>query len=294
MLNLFETDGKGRLPNGSLLFLMFIFLFSIYSRAGAGDWSINGSIQYLNGDYIYTTATSTYYVTGGIRYQTDRWNAGINVPAIAQNNNLVNSSGGMFLPSHRGEGGNGDGMGGGHHGGGMRGGQIITDDVESQYEMGLGDIYLSGQYQLVTELNNPLSVALTGQIKFPTASSSKNFGTGEFDYGLTANFSKRLGDYAGFLDASYWLLGDSPEIDYRNPFTYGLGIGRFFSGGQFSILVYYQGYTTILPDFDPPQQGSLGLYYRVNSQTVLSLTTSAGFSNTSPDFGLSVGLNRTL
>ncbi len=283
---------EGGLRNRSSLLPLIMIIFILLSKTIAGEWSVNGGIQYLNGDYIYTTATSTYYFTGGIRYQSSRWNASLSVPAIAQSNNLVSGSGGMFLPSHGGENSGGGGMSGDHHGG-MHDGRIMTDNVEHHFEVGLGDVYLSGQHQFITGQNSLPTVALTAQIKFPTASTGKNFGTGEYDYGATLNLSKRLGNYAGFLDAGFWLLGDSPEIDYRNPVTYGIGIGRFFSDEQWSALLYYQGYTTILPDFDPPRQGSLGLYYRSSSQMILSLTATAGFSNTSPDFGLSIGVSRT-
>lgn len=283
--------------------LSFIFiLISLPLSAESGTWSINGGVQYLNGRYIYTTSTSTYYLSSGIRYQSDLWNVGISLPVVAQNNDLVSGSGGTFIPSgHSGQGNSGGGMGSVQHGGGtMGGGRIVTDDVASNVQFGLGDIYLSGQYQLLGSENSGLvqtnmpSVALSGQVKLPTASKERNYGTGEFDYGMTLNLAKRWHNYAGFLDVGYWILGDTPEIDYNNPFTYGVGVGRFFNDGKFSALIYYQGYTTLLENYDPPQQGSLGFYYRMSDKAILSTTATAGFSDTSPDFGLSAGFNLTL
>ena len=276
--------------------MVAIFLITFSQSTFGGNWSINGGVQYLNGKYIYTSSTSTYYLTGGIRYQSDRWNIGISLPVIGQNNDLVSNSGGMFVPAgHSGQGGNSGGMSNGHQGGGMMGGgRIVTDNVESHFQFGLGDIYLSGQYKFVTDGDVRPSVAVSAQIKFPTASEKYNYGTGGFDYGLTVNLAKRWKNYGGFLDAGYWLLGDIPDINYKNPFTYGIGIGRFFKDGRFSALLYYQGYSTILENYDPPRQGSLGIYYRIDDQTFLSLTTTVGFSNTSADFGLSVGFSLSL
>lgn len=274
---------------------MIIFLIAFPRIGSAGTWSINGSAQYLNGDYIYTTATSTYYFGGGIRYQAVRWNAGVSLPIIAQNNDLVSGSGGVFIPSHRGENGGDGEPGGGHHGGGMMGGgRITTDHMVSHFEFGLGDIYLSGQYQLINERGYRPSLAISSQLKIPTANKALNYGTGEFDYGFAVNLSKRWNNYAGFVDIGYWILGDSPEIKYEDPFSYGIGIGRFFGNGQFSALLYYQGYTTVLENYDPPRQGSLGLYYRMSDQTILSATATAGLSNTSADFGLSLGFRLSL
>lgn len=174
---LMQGYGERRLLFRSLL--LIIFLISFPQMGIGGTWSINGSAQYLNGDYIYTTGTSTYYLSGGIRYQSERWNAGISLPIIAQNNDLLSGSGGMFIPSHRGESAGGGGTGGGHHGGGMMGGgRIMTDQVESHFEFGLGDVYLSGQYQLMTDRGTRPSLAISSQLKIPTASKEPNYGTG--------------------------------------------------------------------------------------------------------------------
>lgn len=302
MIHQFEfQDIERRLIFRDLLSLILFILILLSQSGESGTWSINGGAQYLNGKYIYTTSNSTYYLNGGIRYESSHWNVGVSVPAMAQNNDLVSSSASMFLPSGHHEGNNEGGLGDGHQGGGMMGGgRVVTDNVESHFVFGLGDVYLSGQYQLVGKgrsgppQGGVPSIAVSAQIKFPTASTEPNYGTGEFDYGITANLSKRWNNYAGFLDVGYWLLGDTPEINYKNPFTYGIGIGRFFQNGQFSALLYYQGYTTILENYDPPRQGSVGFYYRTSDRTIFSATASAGFSDTSPDFGLSLGLNLTL
>jgi len=302
MVYLFKFRQEGRPLYEGLLSVMVVFLISLSQSGVSGTWSINGGVQYLKGDYIYTSSTSTYYLSSGIRYQSKRWNAGISVPVIAQNNDLISGSGGMFIPSgHTSRGLNAGGTVGGQHGGGMMGGnRVVTDDVVSQFEFGMGDVYLSGQYQLVGYGSSNLlpssrpSVAISAQIKFPTASGTPDYGTGEFDYGIFVNLAKRWKNYAGFLDAGFWLLGDTPDINYQNPFTYGIGIGRFFQDGRFSALLYYQGYTTILENYDPPRQASLGFYYRVNDQTIFSVSAMAGFSDTSPDFELSAGFNLTL
>jgi hypothetical protein len=301
MIHLFEfKEKKRRLLFKSLL--SFIFLIFLFQIGESNTWSINSAFQYFKGKYIYTTSTSSYYLSSGLQYQSKRWNIGASVPIIAQNNDLVSSSGGMFLPSgHSSQGGISGGMGNGHQGGGMMGGgRLVTDDVTSKIKFGFGDIYLTGQYQLVGDgspnalWNYGPSLAVSAQIKFPTASKDRNYGTGEFDYGTMFNLAERWKNYAGFLDLGYWLLGDTPEVNYQNPFTYGIGIGRFINNGKFSALLYYQGYSTILENYDPPHQGSIGFYYRTNDKIILSTTAMAGFSDTSPDFGLSVGFNLIL
>lgn len=273
------------------MFLILLLLFFL-GNAHAGDWMVRGSAGYLTGEYIYTTTTSTYSLNGGIYYETEKWNTGISLPLIIQNSGLVSGSGGMIIPSHHGQ--NENDMSGGYHEGRMGGGRINTDGTGSQYEAGIGDVYLSGQYHLMRSDNLQPVVSITSKIKIPTASTSENFGTGEFDYGFVLNFSKTVGKYVGFLDAGYWFLGDSPEIDYENPFTYGVGIGRFFGQGKFSALLYYQRYSEILPEYEPPRRLSGGLYYNMNPMTVLSFNITGGVSETSPGFGLSAGISYEL
>ncbi|MEJ2055184.1 MAG: transporter [Calditrichaceae bacterium] len=269
----------------SSIIIILLFMTSVYP----GDWSVSGNAGYMTGNYIYTTTTSIYSFTGEIAYETNRWNADLNLPVIMQNSGLVSSSGGMHIPSNQGQ--NESGMSGGRHGGMMGGSQINTDGMDTQYETGFGDIYLSGQYYFLRDKKIQPALALTANIKVPTASTNKNLGTGKWDYGLTLNISKSIGKYVGFLDSGFRILGDPAEINYSNPIIYGVGVGRFFNGGKFSALLYYQGYSEILQNYDPPRQGSAGLYYKTNPRSILSIVFSKGFSKTSPDFGTSIGFN---
>src|SRR5262249_29961350 len=50
---------------------------------------------------------------------------------------------------------------------------------------GLGDMIFKGRYYLMEEREYLPSIDAVGEIKFPTASRSKNLGTGEFDEGLS-------------------------------------------------------------------------------------------------------------
>ena len=59
-------------------------------------------------------------------------------------------------------------------------------------------------------------IALSSQIKIPTASSEYNFGTGEFDYGIGLTFRKQLFSFIAFGDIGYLNLGDPEEITFLN------------------------------------------------------------------------------
>ena len=75
-----------------------------------------------------------------------------------------------------------------------------------------------------------------------------------------------------------------------NPFTYGIGIGRGFDYGKYSISLYYQRYTKIYEGYASPHQLSFGLYINIINRTFLSIIGSKGLSETNPDMSLSAGL----
>ena len=82
----------------------------------------------------------------------------------------------------------------------------------------------------------------------------------------------------------------SKLITFLNPFTFGIGIGKGFYYGKYSLSLYYQRYTKIYEAYGPPHKLSLGLYANIINKTFLSIIVSKGMSETSPDFSLSAGL----
>jgi len=280
--------GMGNRKKRWLSVLILMSLIPLSNGVSAGQWTLNTSLQFSNGNYIYTTSTRAYYFYGGLTYNTGRWNISVSVPLILQNTDLIGQAGGMFFPT-----------GEGHHdspaGNGMRGGRGRRSVTETtQYEWGLGDTYLAGEYQLLTEKVNFPSVSLNGQIKIPTASTEKKFGTGELDWSIGISLRKMVRSYLFFVDGGFLNIGDPSGVTYRNPFYEGIGMGKFLMNNNLSFLLYFQNYSRILDDYDPPRQISLGTYYKMNSRQLLSLNISLGLSETSPDYLISMGLSWSL
>ncbi len=265
-----------------ILFLGFIGLLVIHGPVYAGKWSVNAGMQWLNGEYTYVTRTSTFYFSGGLSYRAERWNVAVNVPLIAQNTTGVTNMGGLFLPNGEGRDHGGFSHWNTRQHGYMPGAQLPT----TQMRFGLGDIYVYGEYRLLGRLTGLATVSLTGTLKLPTASQENNYGTGEFDYGLGGSVRKFMHSYSFFLDLGYLVIGDPVGISYNDPLTFGAGVGRFFFQGRYSVLLYYQQYSRILADYDPPRQANLAGFVKVSTHTILSVSLLMGFSETSPDYGL--------
>lgn len=269
-----------------MLSVAILLLGNVTTTRAAGKWSVSSSLQYRTGNYIFEQNTSTFYLYGGLRYRSNRWQMSASMPLVTQNSDLVTGGGGTFFPStHH----NGESSGSSHHGRGMSG-----DTGFSDMTMGLGDLYLNGTYQLLPEYLKQPYLALTIRLKVPTAGTENGFGTGEFDYGASLTLRKRFGSYIAIGEAGFWVLGDPAEVTYKDPLVVGIGGGKFFSGGHTGILFYYETYTTILEGLAPLRQLSLGLNHRLGPGLMLSMIGAAGLSDSAPDVSLSSGIEWSL
>lgn len=288
-----KSSRKGNILYFLILFC-FVFLGSnsvVHSQSG---WSVGASFQAAQGNYIFDTNTNNYYLYSNLRYQSGRWNFSASLPLVAQNNDQITRTGGMLLPTGQMHGDEINTTS--FHGGGMMGRYDHDMMAGSPVHLnaliwGLGDVYLWNSYQLLFENGDRPALILNGQIKVPTASVEKNYGTGEFDFGFSFTFRKTVSQFLALFDLGYLILGDPEGINYIDPITFGGGLGKTFDRGKYSILLYYQGYSKIFEEFEAPAQASLGLNYRLNQSIALSVVGTKGLSNTSPDFSFSSGID---
>lgn len=276
---------------------LILFLFSANNSfiLGQEGWTLSTSLQYSGGNYLSNNSNKIIYLYGGAGYQTGRWSFNISIPVVAQSAGGVGQVGGMMLPN--GNNGNSNGNTMGNNGGGMMGNSnsiINNQSMSSLGHVGLGDLYLYGSYNLFEDNASLFSLTLNSFVKFPTANNSQGLGTGKFDYGASATIRQTVGSYLAFADLGYIEIGKPANINYTNPVSYGLGIGRYFDNGNYSLLLYYQAYTTIIEGYDAPKSISLGFNYKINQQLTLSFIGAAGLSKVTSDFSFSSGLEWNL
>jgi hypothetical protein len=260
-------------------------------NSNLSKWTLSTSLQVTGGGYIYNEYSIFYLLYGGIRYQINNLTLYGNIPLVAQNNPGFTQSGMMVIPAGK----ENEGEGGMMNGNNMHG-QNNSMDQSSMMNMhiSLGDFYLYGAYQVLNEINHSIDLFINPNVKFPTAAGSTGIGTGKFDFGIFVNARKSIESFVVMAEAGFTKLGDPVGINYKDPFTYGFGIGKFLSENGNSVLLYYFSYTKILDNYEPPRQVSAGLNLNLASNTVLSLIGSVGLSNYSPDFSISGGFNFNL
>lgn len=242
--------------------ILLIVLFSEQNAFGQNGWYVNTSVQLSGGNYIFNSYKHVLSFNGGLRYQIEGFGVSVSVPVIGSNNNSA-----------------------------VQNSQVNGSvSMKSVMNYGLGDIYGYFDYRILSEYENDVDLYFNSQIKIPSASTHLNIGTGEFDFGTSISLKKTFSSFATFAELGYLNIGDPVSITYKNPFTYGLGAGKFFNYGEYSLFLYYNGYTKIVDQYDAPQQVSFGANYKISGKVILSLMTSAGIGNFAPDFTLSGGI----
>ena len=236
-------------------------LFTSMNTFGQTGWYLNSSVQFSGGSYIFNSYNRVFSFYGGLRYQGEGFGVSVSLPVIGSNNNTI-----------------------------LQDTQINGGSSTSSMKYGIGDIYGYVDYRVLSEDESAADVYLNSQIKIPTATPHLNFGTGKFDYGISISAKKSLNDFIAFAELGYLNIGDPSTITYKNPFIYGLGVGKFFNYGEYSLFLYYNGYTKIADKYDAPQQVSFGANYKTSENVIFSLIASAGIGNFAPSFTLSGGI----
>jgi len=274
----------------SLTAFIFAGMTVVY---GQSTWSINSSLQYASGNYLSNQRLNSWYLYGGIRYEASDFSAALSVPFIASNGQNVSQLGNIFIPNHMGSGSSGFTGMGGHSGGHMTGNESLVTSSSTE-NFGMGDLYLYANYNFVNQFTSPFGLSAGVYIKLPTASTANGFGTGKFDFSLAGTIRKNLGTFLVYATGGYIFLGDPDSIDYKDPFTLNLGIGKFFGNGNVSALLSYSLYTKILDVYEMPQQVSLGVNIISNEKMTYIFIGSAGLSNSTPDYAFSAGIKYNL
>lgn len=212
-----------------------------------------GGMSVAGGDYIFTVPTTTWSLSTGAAIATGRFVLRATLPVHMQNTVLVTASGVGRMPS----GGSFSGTvaDSGRHGGGSggrRGGGPRLQPPASAvtgYRVALGDPMATVLWRAVAGSRTSLSVGAGA--KAPVADTA-TFGTGAWDVGVLASLTTTLGGvgFAG-LDVSYWHLGDLPELEFVDPLTATVSVGRVFPTAWGGSLFATAG-TASLRGYDAP------------------------------------------
>jgi hypothetical protein len=228
---------------------------------------VSTGVEYQEGDYGTGERIETFTVDNRVRVESDRLFLYASVPwrRIAAPANVVGGGGLLGLP-------------------------IIIDPTRPgarDVREGLGDLRFGGGYRLPRLAG--FELALTGELKLPTASASRGIGTGETDVAAGAEASRTFGAITPFVGISYTIPGDPDGYELRDSFAARGGLLARLAPGLHGTLTY--GYSQSLsPLLVDEQQVSTALDVALSGRMSLGLHGSAGLSAGAADFGAGVRL----
>jgi len=238
------------------------------SRVPRANGELTAGVQYQSGEYGTGERIETTSAVAGVRVVAGRliFSASLPYTRIDAPSNVVPGGGLLGLP-------------------------IIVDPsrpATRDRRQGLGDVRLGAAWMLPFKA---LDLAAYGQVKLPTA--RKGLGTGETDYALGAEASKRLGAISPFANLTYTMPGNPAAYRLRDTWAGQAGLNAALSprmSGQIAYG-YAQSPSAAIAD---EQQLSGQLTAGVSSRLSLSLQGGAGLSRSAPDATAAVQLGLRL
>lgn len=250
---------------------VFAFLCVVSASGASGaeinGWKVSASASFETGTYGSSTRTETWYmpVTAKKKVSDDAFFS-LTIPVVSQRGDAsvasIDGSPFSIKPAT---------------------GAVTTSS-------GLGDIILRGGYNLVTESRKvPFDLALTGKIKLPTADDSKGLGTGEFDAGAGLEFAKSLpSGFTGYIDLYYTSIGDPPGLDLDDRVFFDIGFSRALDP-YWTLSAFYEESNTLVKSSGNIRDLMVHLEYKADARTRLFFGGTVGLTETSPDYGLTIG-----
>ena len=248
--------------------LLVIAPLLVGNVAIAGDYTFTIGAEYTKGNYGAAIDTTMLQVPFTLGYNTEQYAWSVTVPYIQiSGSEDVTFSGTTRSP------------------------KLSTTTISSvmHSDSGLGDIALSGTYQLQKETKARPWIAMTGKIKWATADEQKLLGTGENDYAAQLELAKKT--LHGFF--GYKIIGDSDTINYDNVFYAAAGVSIPASKNWMTIIELYTEQAAV-SGVDNVQELSFTMSKALNDKNKLSIYIVKGLTNSSPDWGGGVTLSYSL
>lgn len=279
------------------------------------------SLGYSGGSYIFTGYTWTGSMEHRLDLSAGQWQLGGTIPLLLQNSTAVTYIAGRPIPTggpdaiavRERQSGTTVVMGPRGSTGSGRGGTITTQTglprgmsramapadaagrTDSLFVGGtvtpavhVGDPVLEGSVDLASGDGVLRYFTLQALTKIPVASVASGLGTGQWDYGAGAAASIGVDRAFLFGDATYWVLGDMPDLPLKNNLVYVGGAGMALGESAWTLSGSVSGSTRIIETVTPPVSAGLLLGWSGEHGHAVSIGAAAGLNDAAPDVSLLV------
>jgi len=229
--------------------------------------SVAVGAEYSTGKFGGTETTDTLYIPVVVRYETGPWVLKATVPWLR-----ITGPGNVI---------------------GAGADRVVVPGVTAarRTESGLGDIVLSGFYNVLDERKGGLGLDVGAKVKLPTADDQKGLGTGELDYAAQMDFFKPFDATTLFGSIGYRVYGDPAGTTLKDVFYTSIGASYRMSSQQ-SVGVAYDYRPAIVDGGGKVSEATLFWSNRLSPQWKLQVYGVVGFADASPDAGIGALLER--
>jgi len=240
---------------------------AVATQTGAAQTSVSVGAEYTTGKYGAPEKTETLYIPFILRHETGPWVLKATVPwlRITGPGNVIGAGADRVI--------------------------VPGVNLPRRTESGLGDIVLSGFYNVLDERKGGLGLDLGAKVKLPTADENKGLGTGELDYALQLDFFKPFDATTLFGSIGYRVYGDPAGITLRDVPYASIGASYRMSSQQ-AIGVAYDYRPHIVNGGGEVSELTAFWSNRLSPQWKLQVYGVVGFADASPDAGIGALLER--
>ena len=233
------------------------------AQAADSGFSVGLGAEYTTGKYGGDTAIDEVYVPINFAYDARRISVRLTVPYLN-----VQAPEGTVVEGPDGE-------------------QVIGEGLVKT-ESGIGDVIAAlTVYDVLALADGEFVMDLTGEIKFGTADEDKGLGTGQNDYSVRADAFRFFDRFTAIGSVGYLFRGDPAEIDLEDVIFASAG-GSYAVSSQTRLGLFYDFQEASVSGNDAMQELSATLSSRPGENWWLSGYVSAGFSDSSPDWGAGI------
>ena len=251
------------------------------THAAEARWGIG--VDYSSGDYGSDVTTEVLSIPLTAQLDSGNWSLRASLPWIRVSGD-ANVVPGVGLVDNLNPAGRGRGPGGLLPGGpGPGAGDAPTEGSAS----GIGDLNLKALYSVPTGTALGLDLGVTAKIA--TADEDKGLGTGENDYGVSADLYRDFNGTTVFGGVGYTWLGDSPYIDTDAVASANIGLARAVGNGRLGAMVDHRD--AAADGFDDRRE-LIGFYtLGTAAGSRVQFYASSGLTDGSPDWGAGVSFS---
>jgi hypothetical protein len=154
---------------------------------------------------------------------------------------------------------------------------------------GFGDVELRLGYEAVEEGKALPFLAPFAKVKIPTADDEAGLGTGKPDAALGVYLFKGFGDIYGSLEISGTYIGRLPDVPFRNTLGATGAVG-YRLADRLTAYAFSTLRSSATRGRPASAEVGLGGLYRILPGLRLKLSGTAGLSDSTPDYGLTLSL----